>query len=138
MHGLGMVSFTTAPKVVNGVFAVPKDGDKQRLIIDARPANAHFVDPAKVELPTPDLLAQLVVPTGQPIYVAKVDLDNYYHRLTLPEWLRPYFALPAVRAQDVGVSHIYGADAMVHPSATLCRWVGLTLCLWLRRLMRTC
>lgn len=115
MHGLGMVSFTTAPKVVNGVFAVPKDGDKQRLIIDARPANAHFVDPAKVELPTPDLLAQLVVPTGQPIYVAKVDLDNYYHRLTLPEWLRPYFALPAVRAQDVGVSHIYGADAMVHP-----------------------
>lgn len=115
MHALGMVSFTTKPEVVNGVFAVPKDGDAQRLIIDARPANARFVDPPKVNLPTPDLLAQLVVPAGQPVYVAKVDLDNYYHRLTLPEWLRPYFALPAVRAGDVGVGELYGDDSMVHP-----------------------
>ncbi len=33
--------------------------------------------------------------------MAKVDLDNFYHRLRLPVWMRPFFALPAVRAGDV-------------------------------------
>jgi hypothetical protein len=107
MYSIGMIDFVLKPEVVNGVFAVEKDGDKQRLIIDARPANNVFIDPPKVSLPTPDLLSQLVVPSSRPFYVAKVDLDNFYHRLTLPEWIRPYFALPPVRASAVGLSHIY-------------------------------
>src|SRR6185436_1157342 len=37
MRAVGMVTFTVTPKVVNGVFAVPKDeGKALRLIIDAR------------------------------------------------------------------------------------------------------
>ena len=69
---LGMIEFTQHPKVINGVFGVPKDGDSIRLIIDARPANAVFIDPAKVHLPTPDLLSQLTAPTDQPFFAAKV------------------------------------------------------------------
>jgi len=104
MLGVGMVPILH-PKVINGVFCVPKDGtDSLRLIIDARSANERFVDPPHIELPTPDLLSRLVTDRSRPLFVAKADLDNFYHRLRLPEWMRPYFALPAVRAGEVGLS----------------------------------
>ncbi len=115
MVDLGMVEFTTAPKVVNGVFGVPKDGNSIRLIIDARPANAVFVEPPKVQLPTPDLLSQLVVPEGTPFFVAKVDIDNFYHRLTLPSWMRPYFALPPLSSSELGLP---GSKRPVYPCCT--------------------
>ena len=115
MADLGMVEFTTSPKVVNGVFGVPKDGDSIRLIIDARPANAVFVEPPKVNLPTPDLLSQLVAPEGKPFFVAKVDIDNFYHRLALPNWMRPYFALPALSSSALGLS---GPERPVYPCCT--------------------
>jgi hypothetical protein len=62
MHRLGMVHYTQTPQVVNGLFAVEKDKIKQRLIIDARPVNALFIDSPKVDLPTPDLLTHLEIP----------------------------------------------------------------------------
>jgi hypothetical protein len=117
LFALGMVEFTDQPKVVCGVFAVPKSDSTDRLIIDARPANVVFADPEPVRLPTPDLLARLCTDGTRPFFVAKVDLDNYYHRLRLPVWMRPYFALPAVRAGDVSVevSARFGADCRVFP-----------------------
>lgn len=118
MQQLGMVSFTTAPRVVNGVFAVPKDENSDRLIVDARAANMVFTDPHKVELPGPDLLAQLVVADQQPVYVAKVDLDNFYHKIALPDWMWPYFALPAVIAEEVGLQSRFGAGVRVYPCCT--------------------
>ena len=48
---IGMVSLTSHPKVINGVFAVPKDTEQDRLIIDAVFANAWFTIPPKVKLP---------------------------------------------------------------------------------------
>jgi len=89
MRAAGMVTFTTSPKVVNGVFTVPKDVDKQRLIIDARRANALFVDAPHTDLPTPDLLSRLTVDaaTATPLYVGGDDVDNFYHRLRLPGYL---------------------------------------------------
>lgn len=120
MSLLNMVDFTRTPKVVNGVFGVPKDGDSIRLIVDARPANRVFIPSPKVELPTPDLLTELAVDPSRPLYVAKVDLDNFYHRLVLPAWLRPYFALPPVRAGDVSpeLANQYGLSTLVYPCCT--------------------
>jgi hypothetical protein len=85
-----MVDFTISPKVVCGVFAVPKDKDTDRLIIDinARPTNAIFVEPKPVKLPTPDLLSRMEMCKSVPTFTAKVDLDNFYHRLRLPNWMR--------------------------------------------------
>ncbi len=115
MHAINMVSFTLAPLCVNGMFAVEKDVDKDRLIIDARPANGVFIDPPTVELPTPDLICNLSLHDKRPLYVAKVDLDNFYHRLSLPEWMRVYFALPPVRARDVDMGSHYGDDTLIYP-----------------------
>jgi hypothetical protein len=100
---LGMVCLKPDVFVVNGVFAVEKDADSLRLIIDARPANAIFNDPPSAKLPTPDLFAQLQAPSDTPLWVAKVDLDNFYHRFLLPEWMQPFFGLPPVSAAEVGL-----------------------------------
>ena len=112
MSRLRMLSFTHEPAVVNSVFAVRKDGGKQRLIIDARVSNLAFADPPRVELPTPEVTAQLCVPSRSKLFIAKVDLDNFYHRLVLPEWLQPYFALPPVPSSLVGLP---GPDVLVYP-----------------------
>ena len=67
MIDCNMLDFTTSPRAVNGLFAVPKGDDQQRLIVDARPANEAFVDSPHVSLPTPDLVGQLAVPSGVPL-----------------------------------------------------------------------
>jgi hypothetical protein len=115
MHAKGMLTVTREPKVVNGLFAVPKDVDKQRFIIDARPANFRFRKSPDVQLPTPDLLATVRPVPGKPLYVGKIDLDNFYHRIRLPDWMCPYFALPPLRAGDVGLEAEYGADTTIWP-----------------------
>lgn len=113
MMKAGMISFTTDPKCVNGLFCVPKDGDSLRLIINAQPANTLFPRPPSAELPTPDLISNLVLDRAAEMYVAKVDISNYYHQLALPEWMWPYFALPALSATDLGLSQ-FGSD-LVYP-----------------------
>ena len=118
LHDLDMVTFTTTPKIVNGLFGTPKSDGSQRMVFDGRPANAAFVAPPKFALPNPDLLSRLMAEPGDTIYVAKADLDNYYHRIRLPEWMQPYMALPAVRAGAVGQGAAYGADTMIHPCCT--------------------
>lgn len=99
MYPLHMLGWTTQPKAVNGVFAVPK-GDKQRLIINATPGNARIVDCPDVCLPTPDMVTSLRVPARGSLHVAKVDLSNFYHQLLLPEWMCPYYALPHITADE--------------------------------------
>lgn len=101
IHGLmarGILDLQNSlPIEINGMFAVPKDGDKQRLIIDARRANLHFVAPAAVELPNPGILTQLKFPGSAPLSFCKLDVDNFYHRLQLPAHLRTYFGLPRIQ-----------------------------------------
>ena len=72
MVSADMIDFTTQPVVVNGIFATPKSDGLQRLIIDARRANAIFVDPPAVKLPTPDLVTKLEVPSHLELFVANV------------------------------------------------------------------
>jgi hypothetical protein len=110
-----MISFTTTPAVVNGLFGVPKDDGKIRLIIDARAANIIFDDPVAVELPTPDLIARMHCPTGGPVWVAKSDLSDFYFRFRIPSWMHRYFALPPIAAGEVGRGHVYGVGTLIYP-----------------------
>lgn len=113
---LRMVCLRRRVVVVNGVFAVAKDDDKLRLIIDARPANALFVDPPAVQLPTPDLFAHIIPDPHRPFFVAKVDIDNFYHRLLLPEWMQPLFGLPPILPFELGLP---GVEAIYPCCVTL-------------------
>ena len=111
-----MLTFTTAPRSVNGLFCLPKEPGVLRLIVDARPANSLFVPPAPVELPGPDLFAQLSASPGSELFVGKIDVSDFYHRLALPDWMVPYFALPAVSTADFpSLAAKFGASAMVFP-----------------------
>ena len=112
MMPVGMLSFTAQPKVVNGLFATAKPDGLQRLIINGKRGNRVFFDPPPVSLPTPDITARLSVPPGARLYTAKTDIDNFYHRLLLPEWMWPYFALPPVSSASVGLP---GPDHLVYP-----------------------
>ena len=118
MAALTMVTFTTSPKVVNGVFGTPKSDGSMRLVVDGRPTNQVFADSPKVELPTPDLLSRLHCAAGQELFVAKSDIDNFYHRIKVPTWMHEYFALPPVRARDVGQSAVFGPDTLIYPCCT--------------------
>ena len=97
--GNGMVELRDQePKVINGVFGVPKR-DKQRLIIDARNANGYFVKPDNPELPNPGDFPQLIV--KDELFFAKSDMDNFYHRLRLPRWVTTYFGLPPIDVDGI-------------------------------------
>ena len=60
---------------MNGVFAVPKDEGKQRLIIDARPANAVLRKPPKVLVPNPGHLAHRYLGFEGDLHFCKTDMD---------------------------------------------------------------
>ncbi|MEM7281758.1 MAG: hypothetical protein AAF438_09045 [Pseudomonadota bacterium] len=106
------------PKEINGLFGVPKDGGaKQRLILDARRANLHFADPDDPEMPHPGLLPFLDMGDQQGLWIRKIDIDNFYHRLKLPKHLRTYFGLPP----------LYYEKQRVWPVFERFRWGGLTL-----------
>ena len=98
--------------------SVPPSDGATRLVVDARPVNAVMAASPRVELPTPDLLSRLEVPEGATLFAAKADLDNYYHRIRIPGWMVPYFALPPVRAGDVGRGKDFGQDTMIYPCCT--------------------
>jgi hypothetical protein len=101
MKSLGMLGFTAAPKAVNGVFAVGKDRETDRLIIDAQPANRLFVDSPHVNLPSPSHLVQMAVPAGEAMSSGKSDMSNFYHHLGVPQWLQPYLALPPLTPAEL-------------------------------------
>ena len=83
------------PKLINRVFAMPKGGnDRQRLSIDAQNASMVFVDPQTIELTNPGHLAHLHVPAGHMHFTGKSDMDNQYHRMQLPPWMRNCLVLP--------------------------------------------
>lgn len=103
LNTAGMVEFLPHPMIVNGLFGVRKPDGSVRLVIDARPANRWFKTPPVVTLPSPEVFSRFVSTAPGAVFIAKSDLDNYYHRLRLPGWLVPFFALPPVRAADVGL-----------------------------------
>jgi hypothetical protein len=116
MLAQGMITFTSTPRAVNGVFTVGKDADSDRLIIDAQPANRLFVDSPHVSLPNPSHLVQLQVPSGSEMFVAKSDLSNYYHHLGMPSWFWDYFALPPLSVEELASIGITDPNAARFPA----------------------
>jgi hypothetical protein len=108
---------------VNGLFTITKDALSTRLIIDARYANALFVDPPAVRLPTPANFIELTLRRNETLFKAKMDVANFYHEIVLPPWLSMYFALPPVRVSSLSPDIVSGdpllrslpSTAMVHP-----------------------
>jgi hypothetical protein len=115
MLASNMVEFTTTPAVINGLFGVPKPDGSIRLIVDGRPSCARFIDSPRVALPTPDLLPRLIVPPGQPLWVAKSDLSDFFYRFRIPTWMQPYFALPGVTSDALGLQSRFGAGVTIYP-----------------------
>jgi hypothetical protein len=113
MDSRGMLTYTTQPKCVVGLFGTPKSDGRIRLIIDGRPANDLFADPPDVHLPTPDLFARLSVPAGHKLWVAKSDLSDFFYRFRIPDWMHPYFALPPVDADVIGKAADFGSGTQV-------------------------
>lgn len=101
MFAIHMISFTSKPLAVNGLFGVPKDGTDIRLIIDAKPANKCFIEPPYVQLPNPSCLSRLYCDAKSSLFVAKADLSNFYHQLLIPEWLQPYLSLPSLSISEL-------------------------------------
>jgi hypothetical protein len=119
LHEAGMLSFTSTPKAVNGVFTVEKDTDSDRLIIDARAANRLFVNAPQVQLPNPSHLVSLQVPRHTQMYVGKTDLSNFYHHLGLEEWMQPYFALPPLTPSELEQCGVTDTHALYPMCITL-------------------
>lgn len=123
MRELNMIDFTSTPKAVNGLFGVPKDGTEIRLIIDATPANRFFIPCPPLTLPDPGVLARLSVASGDELWMAKTDLESFYHQLVLPRWLQSYFALPGFKAEELVEAGLvlqgkYKAGTIVYPMCT--------------------
>ena len=95
--GAGVAEYVTKrPLVINGLFGVAKPDNTVRVILEARLANVHFCPPPDAALPCIESLSRIAVPSGSRLWGGLLDLDQYYHRLVLPEWVRDYFGLPEV------------------------------------------
>ena len=64
-----------------GVFAVAKKSGKQRLIIDARPANFWFGEPDSVSLATGAAMSYLEVPEDAGLWMATADIADAVYNM---------------------------------------------------------
>ena len=90
-----------------GVFAVAKKSGKQRLIIDARPANFWFGEPDSVSLATGAAMSYLEVPEDAGLWVATADIADAFYNMMLPMQWRPYFTLPPLEGWRLGLGDSY-------------------------------
>lgn len=79
------------PREINRLFSVSKDGgEKQRLILDVRRANCYFIEPEESQIHYRGLFMHLEKAEKEKLFVGTLEIDNFYHRLRLPEHLRPF------------------------------------------------
>ena len=93
-----------------GLFSVEKDDGRLRLIVDGRPANVFFLEPA-LEHTSGDDLCLIIVDDGYVLQAAKVDLADYFHTIGTPAAVRAYFGLRPVR---VAALRELGVDVPAH------------------------
>ena len=130
----GLVEFRLTCTETVGAFTVHKKNNRQRLVIDSRLANLHFRTPEKVHLATGAAFARLTVDEGPPVEVGGVDISDAFYNIQLPQNLRQFFGLKALKARDAGVTETSeGAckpDTLVVPVLRVVP-MGWTHALWI-------
>ena len=104
LHASKLIEFRTQAREHVGLFCVWKKNGRQRMIVDARLSNQWFDPPMKVELATGSSFTQIEVDPGPCIQVGGVDIADCFFNILLPEEFRDLFALPSVKASEVGVN----------------------------------
>lgn len=54
-----------------------------------------------VDLPNPRNMVDLFLAEGEHFFIAKSDLDNYYHRLSMTDWMSDYMGIPSLKIDGV-------------------------------------
>ena len=120
LHKAGYLVYTQRPKGHCGVFFVHKsDGQKIRMIIDARGTNMMFDAPPGVDLLTSDGFSRIEIHVPENLQPGTAEFNRYletrkvsiglsdvkdcFHRLRQPRWLAEYFCLRPVPARWVGL-----------------------------------
>ena len=115
----GLLEWHPAGEAYLGVFFVPKKDGRQRMILDTRVVNAHFIDPPKTRLPTAAALTGFESVAGQELYIAGGDIDNCFYRFEVPQHLRHKFSLPRIRARflssEIRKEHRLRSDDLITP-----------------------
>ena len=104
LEAANLVAYYTSCVSSVGVFFVYKKDGTLRLILDGRQTSELFQPAPKVRLATGGTFAFLEVDDHSPIWVSGVDISNAFYAMGLPDYFRRFFALPAVRADLVGVT----------------------------------
>ena len=89
------------PTCVNGLFAVRKDDQWDRLIVDGRRGNMFLNEPPKVRLPNLADLARIILLSDSQLYTAKADMSNQFYMMSMPEKFRTYYGLPHIEIDAV-------------------------------------
>eukprot|EP00971_Amphidinium_carterae_P197127 3912527-Amphidinium_carterae.2 len=97
MQRANMVEFVShAPIETVGMFCVEKsDGQRQRLVIDARRANAHLRAPPRTSLPNGTSFSRVSLGEGE-AYGVCLDLKDAFYHITLDVEFRDFFGMPGL------------------------------------------
>ena len=135
----GLVDYGLTCKEMVSVFFVWKKGkERSRMILDCRRSNRWFLPPPRTPLLTAEGLSNFVLLTGEEeqamdpnsfldllalmaLHIGIADVKDCFHRILTPPWLRRFFALPPLRAEEVGVvgqaldDEVVGRGRLVYP-----------------------
>ncbi|CAK0839605.1 unnamed protein product, partial [Prorocentrum cordatum] len=91
-----------------GLFTVWKKDGRQRLAIDCRGSNFRFAEPDKTSLASGGSFSSIELAPGEVLWTAGVDIADAFYNMGLPPELRHLFALPRLRAAQLGVRELGG------------------------------
>ncbi|CAK0864325.1 unnamed protein product, partial [Prorocentrum cordatum] len=91
-----------------GLFTVWKKDGRQRLVIDCMGSNLHLAEPNKTSLASGASFSRMELQEGEQLWTGGVDIADAFYNVGLPGELRRYFALPRLRAADLGLKVVEG------------------------------
>ena len=97
LYDKGMVTFGKEHRSTITPFFVIKKNGKFRLVLDCRQTNQMFKPPPDIAMSAGYTFGQLAMEEDQTLSVAQSDIRDYFYSIGLPEYLLPYFCLPAIR-----------------------------------------